>query len=99
MKLARHCAVLTYTYYLANVILFNKPYFQIKINNFQRVPYNTRGPEAWNIHGVTYYLANVILFNKPYFQIKINNFQRVPYNTRGPEAWNIHGVIVMFQHE
>ena len=37
MKLARHCAVFTYLYYLANVILFNKSYFQIKINNFQRV--------------------------------------------------------------
>ena len=35
--LVRHCAVFIYTYYLANVIIFNKQYFQIKINNLQCV--------------------------------------------------------------
>ena len=50
MALAHHCAVFTYTYYLANVILFNKKYFQIKItNNLQHVSII---PEAWNIHAV-----------------------------------------------
>ena len=37
MALARHCAMFTYTYYQANVILFNEQYFRIKINNLQRV--------------------------------------------------------------
>ena len=50
MKLARHCAVFTYAYYLANVILFNKPYFQIKITKIFIVC--SIIPEAWNIHTV-----------------------------------------------
>ena len=50
-------AVFSYTYYLVNVILFNKQYFQIKIsNNSQRVyKKNTsikKIPDAWNIHAV-----------------------------------------------
>ena len=40
----------TDTYYLANVILFNEQYFQIKItNNLQR---GSMIPETWNIHTV-----------------------------------------------
>ena len=50
MALARHCAVFTYTYYLVNVILLNKQYFQIKITN--NLHMCRLIAEAWSIHTV-----------------------------------------------
>ena len=45
----RITVLFTDTYYLANNILFNEQYFQIKINNLQR---GSMIPETWNIHTV-----------------------------------------------